>query len=302
MEEFKFFNTTPKNEMKKANFSVTVDAQVFLRIAKHAKQTFPASAAGSLLGLDTQREVRVTNCFAYKDKEENADFTDFQYEVLRTLGEVRIDANAVGWYESTHHGNFLNETLIESQYQFQKEVPSAVCIIYDPFQQKIGKCGFAAYRLTEEAMRRKETDEEDPFTNFPSEQLLEEVPITIHCSPLIETLLLQWQRPSFESLDMDQSSPALERNVQLLLESLDEFGMQQRELQMYEKQSRAAKEKQAKSSRIPKSIDTLNLSMQVLEHCRTIDTAARDSLGKLFMVSEKPELKNALKSLNQVPN
>lgn len=292
--------------MPAAPASVSVDAAVLLRIAKHAKQTFPASAAGSLLGLDARRELRITSCFAYKSRRENdtdggaEDFTEFQYEVLRALGEVRVDANAVGWYESTHHGSFLNDTLIESQYQFQKEVPSAVVIIYDPLQQRIGKNGFHAYRLTDEAMARKDTEDDDCFVGFPSSQLLEEVPLTVHCSPLIESMLLQWQRANFDAFDMDQMAPALERNVQLLLESLDEFSLQQREMQMYEKQTKSAKEKQAKSSRVPKSVDTLNLSMQILEHCATIDNYAVDSFGKLFMVSpegQTPEVENVMKSL-----
>ena len=125
------------------------------------------------------------------------------------------------------------------------------------------------------------------------------MPIHIHSSPLIETLLLQQQKTSFDAFDMDQMTPVLERNVQLLLESLDEYSLQQREMQMYEKQTRSAKEKQAKSSRVPKAIDTLNLSMQIQEHCRTIDTAAIDSLGKLYMVSQTPEVESMMKALQE---
>lgn len=306
-----------RHEFKKANMTVVVDAQVFLRIAKHAKQNFPASASGSLLGLDGVRAqedsnrpqesgLRVTNCFAFRAKKDEdvqkaveEDFTEYQYDVLRTLGEVRVDANAVGWYESTHHGNFLNEGFIESQYTFQKHVASAVVLVYDPFQQKIGKCGFQAYRLTEKAMRQKEKEqasEDSGFDGFPSDQLLEQVPITVYCSPLIETYLLQTQTLSFESLDMNQMAPALERNVQLLLESLDEFSLQQREMQMYERQTRAQKDKM-KNQRTPKYVDTLNLSKQIQHHCKTIDDYSADSLSKLFMVSPNSEVGEVMKQL-----
>lgn len=141
--------------MKKSKVTCELDAQVLLRIVKHAKQNFPNSASGSLLGMEsnTDNYVKVSNCFAYRRKEgedsEKAtkEFEDYQYNILQALSEVRIDANAVGWYESTHLGNFLNEGFIESQYTFQKAVPNAICLIYDDFQQRVDGCGFRAFRI-----------------------------------------------------------------------------------------------------------------------------------------------------------
>lgn len=307
------------------DLTVCVDAQVLLRIAKHAKQNYPASASGSLLGIDVdsrdEKELRVTNCFGYRTakgtdtsaliggalaSEQNIagtsadDFTEYQYQMLSALAETRADANACGWYESTHHGNFMNEALIENQYAFQKEVPNAVVIVYDPFQLKIGKSGFAAYRLSNEAMKRRkraeDNDEEEAFDKFPSDKLLERVPITVHCSPLVETMLLQYQNNNFDCLDTDSIAPALERNVQLLLESLDEFSLQQREMQMYERNTRK-NQKDQRNQRVPKSVDTLNLSKQIQEHCKNIDSYASDSFGKLFMVSESAEVRDVMTAL-----
>ena len=81
-----------------------------------------------------------------------------------------------------------------------------------------------AYRLTKAAMDKKaraETSDEDPFSDFSSEQLLEKVPITLHCSPWAECLLLQSQPAfqNFETLDTDSLSAALEKNVSMLVES-----------------------------------------------------------------------------------
>ena len=53
-------------------------------------------------------------------------------------------------YESTAQGNFLSEALIENQYQFQKEVPTAVVLVYDP-----AKISFKAFRLTDKAMKQR---------------------------------------------------------------------------------------------------------------------------------------------------
>lgn len=136
--------------------------------------------------------------------------------------------------------------------------------------------------------------EEDAFERFPSDDLLEQVPVKVHCSPLVETLLLQYHGNNFECLDTDAISPALERSVQLLLESLDEFSLQQREMQLYERQSRNQKKDQAKNMRVPKSVDTINLSKQIQEHCSTIDSYASDIFGKLYLVSESQEVKEAM--------
>lgn len=316
----------------KNNLTVTVDVQVLLRIAKHYKSSAPASVSGSLLGIDIEKpfkELRVTNSFGYKTTKSSLDannaslvggallsaadlkgnstpddFTEFQYQVINTMAETRADANACGWYETTHHGNFLTEALIENQYAFQKEVSNAVVIVYDPFQLKVGNIGFKAYRLSDAAMKRRreaeDNEDEDFFASFPSDLLLEQVPIRVHVSPLVETLLLQYQTGgcNFEALDTDAISPSLERNVQLLLESLDEFSLQQREMQMYERQTRKAqKELQAKNQRIPKSVDTLNLSKQIQQHCQTIDEYAANSFGKLYMVSQTPDVKEVMLKL-----
>ena len=81
---------------------------------------------------------------------------------------------------------------------------------------------------------------------FLSEDLLERVPLKVHCTPLLESLLLtQDQSGAFESLDTDGLAPALERSVSLLLESLDDFSLQQREVQMFERHSRNKSLKEA---------------------------------------------------------
>merc|ERR1711865_859800 len=84
---------------------------------------------------------------------------------------------------------------------------------------------------------------------------------------------------------MGSVTPALERNVQLLLESLDEFALQQREMQMYERQTRVNKEKMGKNQRVPRSIDTLNLAKQIQEHCKNLSEFSTDTFGKLYLAS-----------------
>ena len=360
-----------------------LDCQVALRIAKHAKQNFPHSAQGSLLGLDmpmdttededddsaTAARLEVTNCFGYKRKPEEKpdrwnkvrepsaeaeaawqkDFLEFQYNMIEALGKVGEDANAVGWYESTHHGNFLTEAFIEQQYNFQMSAPNSVVVVYDEFQQRVGRCGFKAYRLTQEAMMHREMhgDSDDIFREFPAQdQLLEDVPITIYTSPMVEAMLLQVQETDLMNassavagsgdynaagdqnagddtgaagrrnaggsknsafgvhidgagaghttvgrceagFDLDNLTPALERNVGLLLDSLDDFGMHQREMQYLERQGKAGKDAHRdRHQRVPKHVDSLNLTKQIQEHCGALDKSCADAFQKLYLVSK----------------
>lgn len=286
--------------MKKSDFKLEMDAQVFLRIAQHAKQNYPAAASGSLLGLDQENTARVSNCFAFQRKEtmeesaplkEKADFMEYQYGMLRALSEIRVEANAVGWYESTHYGNFLTEAFIENAYLFQKEVPNSVVVVYNPYMQKLGKCGFQAFRLTDKAMQVREenqtANEDDTFAGLSSDEILEEVEILCRMNVFTETMLLQLGKEGedFAGLDMKDSTDGQGRTLSLLLDSLDEFSAHQRDLSMFERQSRAMKEKQSKQQRVPKSGDTVSLARQVVEHSRSLTSQQQDYLAKLHLLS-----------------
>lgn len=118
-------------------------------------------ASGTLMGIEEDSGLQVTSCFGYKRADpsaygEQADMMgakqSFQYEVdmIKLLGDVNLDAQSVGWYMTTHHGNLFNEALVEHQYVFQSQVPTAVCVVYDSFKTQVGNSGFTAYRLTQE--------------------------------------------------------------------------------------------------------------------------------------------------------
>lgn len=49
---------------------------------------------------------------------------------MRCLREVNVDDNSVGWYQSTNMGNFMNQSLIEHQYEFQQALSKSVLIIH----------------------------------------------------------------------------------------------------------------------------------------------------------------------------
>lgn len=56
--------------------------------------------------------------------------SNYQVQMMRCLREVNVDDNSVGWYQSTNMGNFMNQSLIEHQFEFQQALSKSVLIIH----------------------------------------------------------------------------------------------------------------------------------------------------------------------------
>jgi hypothetical protein len=123
---------------------VLLDVSVLMRIAKHARDNAPESVTGQLLGLDGKADVEVSSCFPFPnagdssafDEEEDADAgTEYQIEMMRCLREVNADAYTVGWYQTADLSSFSNETLLETQFNYQTNPllsRKCVALVYDP--------------------------------------------------------------------------------------------------------------------------------------------------------------------------
>jgi len=51
-------------------------------------------------------------------------------QMMLNLREINSDSNVVGWYQTGYFGSFSTETLIESQFTYQTNIPNSVVIIY----------------------------------------------------------------------------------------------------------------------------------------------------------------------------
>ena len=138
-----------------------------MKIAKHCSSTFPTVATGSIVGMDQDGLLEVTNTFQFPtvdnaatDSHQNdasaaaaaaprqkANMT-YQNEMIRHLKEVNVDANNVGWYTSATMGNFINMSFIENQYHYQKDNDRTVALVYDTSKSSQGNLTLRAYRLT----------------------------------------------------------------------------------------------------------------------------------------------------------
>mmetsp|Transcript_17014 Transcript_17014/g.33251 ORF Transcript_17014/g.33251 Transcript_17014/m.33251 type:complete len:434 (+) Transcript_17014:226-1527(+) len=170
---------------------VKVDGLVLLKVIKHCEEAWPNLCKGTLLGMDVDTKLEVTNCFPSpqpngaasssvsggkrsKDEEEAAKaaaareeasaMAEYKGEMLKLLRDINVDCNPVGWYRSVSLSSFCNAQVIREMFAEQDKLDAAVVqrsvfLVYDPHQTKRGNLYFKAYRLSEafvQLMRKKQ--------------------------------------------------------------------------------------------------------------------------------------------------
>jgi translation initiation factor 3 subunit H len=283
--------------------SVQVDALVILQIMKHCKQHSPQAVAGQLLGLDVDDSLQVTHAFGYvqKGSEEGGQQDDgeqYQLEMQKLLREVNVDANTIGWYQTTHLGQLFSNTVVDSQYLFQKEIPCSILLVYYPLQAAIGKASFKAMRFTKAFMDKHaefQAANSLALNDFPASEMFTEVPLYIQSPAIVEAFLVDWSimdaasTTQIDCLDTE-NQVFLERNLQLLTSALQDLAEEQQKLQAFERNAGRGEKGKGKGfrSQPPRALDTMILSQQIQNYCKQIDEFSSDSFGKLFLVANKP--------------
>jgi translation initiation factor 3 subunit H len=151
--------------------SVQVESLVVMKIVKHCSSTFPTAATGSIVGMDTNGVLEITNAFPFPTADVSS--TDghqsdasslaaaaprakaniaYQNEMIKHLKEVNVDANNVGWYTSATMGNFINLSFIENQYHYQRDNDQTVALVHDVSRSSQGSLSLRAFRLSPEFM------------------------------------------------------------------------------------------------------------------------------------------------------
>lgn len=175
-----------------------------MKLVKHCSQSYPTIATGSLLGMDVNGTLEITNSFPFPTIDAStADAREdsiqnlaaaaprskanaaYQAEMIRGLREVNVDANNVGWYTSTSMGNFINANTIENQFFYQKEPnEKTVALVYDVSRSVQGSLSLRAFRLSPLFMT---SFKENKFT---TEQYVRACPISgplLTLSPAIDS-------------------------------------------------------------------------------------------------------------------
>ncbi|KAF2401370.1 hypothetical protein EJ06DRAFT_529509 [Trichodelitschia bisporula] len=215
-----------------------------MKIIKHSAQAFPTTATGSLVGMDVDGLLQVTNSFPFpaidapaQDGQDNQSNhaaaaprakanAAYQAEMIKFLREVNVDANNVGWYTSTSMGSFINANTIENQFFYQKELNErTVALVYDVSRSSQGGLSLKAFRLSPAfvaAYREgKFTVESLQKNGLRYQDILVELPLTIHNSHLLTALLHQLPaQPAKEALEFPPNVAALKSDPHLTLQPL----------------------------------------------------------------------------------
>ncbi|KAK5652057.1 hypothetical protein OQA88_10833 [Cercophora sp. LCS_1] len=198
--------------------SAQVEALVVMKIVKHCSSTFPTTATGSLVGMDNNGVLEITNTFPFPtidvastDGHQN-DASSlaaaaprakanilYQNEMIRHLKEVNVDANNVGWYTSATMGNFVNLGFVENQYHYQRDNDKTVALVHDVSRSSQGSLSLRAFKLSNEFMAAykegKFTTESLQKSKLSFKDIIVEVPVVVHNSHLLTSFVHQIAAP-----------------------------------------------------------------------------------------------------------
>jgi translation initiation factor 3 subunit H len=303
---------------------VQLDGLVLLKIIKHCKENVPEVVTGQLLGLNIEDRLEVTNCFPFASIDDNTEDDDYQIEMMKCMRAVNVDNNTVGWYQSAYLGSFINSSIVEAQYTYQKEIPSSVVVVYDPFRTTAGRLAVKAYRLADRFMKLWQGRDfsQRAFAKFDvsAGEILEEVPIKVHNSHLVHAFLYELREEKSMNCDFDRlklvANPFVEKNLGILADCIDEYSSEQAKFQYHQrvvarqkasqqaflnrqKDERARREAEGlealpeadlsknplfKDNKQPSRMETYLVSNQIAHYCEQINASANQALQKLYVV------------------
>ncbi|RKP38425.1 eukaryotic translation initiation factor 3 subunit 3 [Dimargaris cristalligena] len=253
--------------------SVQIEALVVMKILKHSREAQPATVSGQLLGLDVEKTLEITHCYPVPTgSAEGADeIAQYQVDMMQCLREVNVDSNAVGWYQSAHLDSILEPSIIEMQYNYQKNLKKSVLLVYDLSSTTRGNVSLRAFRLTPEFMElyKKGVFTTQSFTlaGVTFDNIMTELPVVIHNSAVLNMLMHELSEPAatadpasmldsrrlFSSrntgagstlvdsavvnpaaLDLSLNAP-LEKNLESLLESVDKYNYNRYQYQYWQR-------------------------------------------------------------------
>ncbi|KAJ9052913.1 hypothetical protein DSO57_1029372 [Entomophthora muscae] len=189
----------------------------------------------------------------------------YRVEMIRHYKEVSIDSNTTGWYLSSQLDEFLNQSFIETQASYQKSLGhKCVALIHDVSRSAMGNLHIRAYRLSDNFMavynKGKFTSSNLLAAKLDSSNILVEVPLTLVNTDIASVLLHELDDdsalfdgasssgpalnfaitdpvtlgPNYSSLELN-TEPYIQKNLQTLLDSFEDFSTEQNTLQYHQR-------------------------------------------------------------------
>ncbi|PWN49066.1 hypothetical protein IE53DRAFT_380840 [Violaceomyces palustris] len=198
--------------------SVRLDGLALTKIVKHCRDAHPASASGTLLGMDLGGTLEVSNVFALPnqprgDRDDDEDkpsrnATRYTSEMVRLLRDVNADANPVGLYQGCFLGAFLNSSVVDGLAAvaglMEREGASGrgkgILIVHDLAQSAQGNTVVKAYRLSPsfvDAHRKGKFHVQSLIDNkLTFANILIEIPVALRNTALLDAFLCSITTPA----------------------------------------------------------------------------------------------------------
>jgi len=248
-------------------------------------------------------------------------------EMMRCLREVNVDNNTVGWYQSTYFSSFIDDACIETQFNYQENIKNCVVIIYDPSRTRTTGLALRAFRLTDGFMalykEGKFTFDSLATAHMADTDVFQELRLQVRNSHLSTALLLELQdecninakATDFSRLEL-HTNPFLEKQMQLLIESVDDLQQESNKLQHFDRnlqrqkgaqqQYLTKKTAEAKARQLrgeeplpeedlsnnplfkpipqPSRLESLLIANQMQAYCQQVNQFTGQSFSKLFLM------------------
>lgn len=231
---------------------VVVEGSVVMKIIRHVRQDPFSDAQGPILGLAIGNDLHISNCFPTLSESEGAEDDSGESEGSRHdarmchhLQTFNMDYLTVGWYQSAHMSSFYSEDVIRGQFNYQKEFPEAVLLIYDPTETASGTLSLQAYRLSANFMAAFEGEDFSPAAikkfGLTYENILESVPVVLKTSPLSKVFIDEVRGKSDSTSPLARldlaSQQYLEKNLELLMTCVDDLNAETQKYSTYLKEA-----------------------------------------------------------------
>jgi len=203
---------------------VQLDGLVVSKIVKHGQES-NGSVTGLLVGIDLNGTLEVSNCFALPggaiadgDEERQSRGARYQAAMLRALNDIQRDDQAVGFYQTCRFGSFLNSGFVELATRYSQLRHGGIAVIHDVTQSRRGHAHLRAYRLSagfkEVYKKGRFTSEQLGESGLTISRMVEEVPMVVRTSPLLERVLGGMKQGGYEVTEMAGGEGVVEEIVE----------------------------------------------------------------------------------------
>ena len=169
---------------------------------------------------------------------------------MRCLREVNVDNNTVGWYQSTYLGSYQTLELIETFMSYQESIKRCVCVVYDPQDAAQGAFfGLKALKLKDKFMKLFKEGKVTAMSlnqeGITTRDVFQELPISVSNSSLVSAMFTTIQpegkadQNDFDRLNFVEPQ-LLERNLEFMMESLNDYQSKIFEVSQYHRHSQRA--------------------------------------------------------------